>query len=323
MMYSTDKAALLGQLQTSLFAFSAPRSETADMQDIAQILSGLLVETLLLFEEPEQGLVHTLQLIGERLDMTDTMQTEHTIERAHCADLDCQAEQGRLLAREVFEDWLDCAHEFRSFIETFTAQSILLWESDDVSRGAIYNYLYDTTIRYMSYEIAAQELCDIVIEELIGGWGWTVQDSVVGLSALAGYKLAQSLESDKCMLFLGAEIPEHLDSVVHIMTQEAVRYGTPAGTDWRFGLAANDIPPNPPWDMMYTVEAYANKLLEFLPLYDLTDHAAACAKAAGRMIAVASGGEEPDFEPAIVKPLAMASITESYKGVCTKLRAEA
>ncbi len=323
MMYNTDKAALLGQLQTSLFAFSAPRSETADLQDITQILAGLLVETLLLFEEPEQGLVHTLQLIGERLDMTDIIQEQHVIERAHPADLDCQAEQGRLLAREVFEDWLDCAHEFRSFIETFTAQSILLWANDDVSRGALYNYLYDTTIRYMSYEIAAQELCDIVIEELIGGWGWTVQDSVVGLSALSGYKLAQSLESDKCMLFLGAEIPEHLDSVVHIMTQEAVRYGTPAGTDWRFGLAANDIPPNPPWDMMYTVEAYANKLLENLPLYDLNDHAAACAKAAGRMIAVASGGEEPDFEPAIVKPLAMASITESYKGVCTKLRAEA
>ncbi len=323
MMYQTDKAALLGQLQTSLFAFSAPRSERADVHNVMQILSGLLVETLLLFEEPEQGLVHTLQLIGERLDMTQGIIEDHALERALPADLDCQAEQGRLLAREVFEDWLDCSHEFRSFIETFTVQSILLWEKEGVSRGDLYNYLYDTTIRYMSFEIAAQELCDLVIEELIGGWGWTVQDSVVGLSALSGYKLAQSLESDKCMLFFGADIPDHLDSIVHIMTQEAVRYGTPAGSDWRFGLAANDVPPNPPWDMMCTVEAYANKLLENLPLYDLADHAAACAKAAGRMIAVASGGEEPDFEPAIVKPLAMASITESYKGVCTKLRAEA
>ena len=323
MMYNTDKAALLGQLQTSLFAFSAPRSESADVQDVMQILSGLLVETLLLFEEPEQGLVHTLQEIGQRLDMTHMITEEHHLERAIPANLDCQAEQGRLLAREVFEDWLDCAHEFRAFIETFTTQSILLWEKEGVSRGALYNYLYDITVRYMSYEIAAQELCDIVIDELIGGWGWTVQDAVVGLSALSGYKLAQSLESDKCMLFLGAEIPEHLDSIVHIMTQEAVRYGTPAGSDWRFGLAANDIPPNPPWDMMYNVEAYADRLLQYLPLYDLTDHAAACAKAAGRMIAVAAGGEEPEFEPAIIKPLAMASITESYKGVCTKLRAEA
>lgn len=322
-MYHNDKAELLGQLQTSLFAFSAPRSDKADVQEVMQILGGLLVETLLLFEEPEQGLVHTLQQIADRLDMTAGMTEDHFLQPANPSDLDCQAEQGRLLAREVFEDWLDCAHEFRSFIETFTTQSILLWEEDDVSRGALYNYLYDTAIRYMSYEIAAQELCDIVIEELIGGWGWTVQDSVVGLSALAGYKLALSLEGDKCMLFLGSDIPEHLDSVVHIMTQEAVRYGTPAGTDWRFGLAANDIPPNPPWDMMCTVEAYADKLLENLPLYSLEDHAAACAKAAGRMIAVAAGGEAPDFEPAIIKPLAMASITESYKGVCTKLRAEA
>jgi hypothetical protein len=321
MMYYSDKAALLGQLQTSLFAFSAQRSQNADLQETIQILSGLLVETLLLFEEPEQGLVHTLHMIAEKLDMTSDVSEHNLLKDPHACALDCQAEQGRLLAREVFEDWLDCAHEFRSFIETFTAQSILLWEQDSLSRGALYNYLYETTIRYMSFEIVAQELCDVVIEELIGGWGWTVQDAVVGLSALSGYKLAQSLEQDKCMLFFGADIPEHLDSIVHIMTQEAVRYGTPAGSDWRFGLAANDMIPNPPIDMMCGVEPYAERLLSCLPLNDLVDQSAACAKAAGRMIAVAAGGEEPEFEPAIIKPLAMAAITESYKSVCMKLRA--
>ncbi|MCB9965322.1 MAG: hypothetical protein H6855_04485 [Rhodospirillales bacterium] len=323
MMYHTEKTALLGQLQASLFAFSAPTSERVDTQDALLILSGLLVETLLLFEEPEQGLVHTLHMIAKRLDMTKDLDQHASILAPHPCILDCQAEQGRLLAREIFEDWLECSHEFRSFIETFTAQSLLLWERDGLSRGSLYNTLFEMTVRYMAFEVAAQELCDVVIEEMIGGWGWTVQDAVVGLSALAGHKLAQSLESDKCMLFFGADIPDHLDSIVHIMTQEAVRYGTPAGSDWRFGLAANDLPPNPPWEMMCSVESYAEKLLSCLPLRDLQDHAAACAKAAGRMIAVASGGEEPEFEPAIIKPLAMAAISESYKGVCLKLRAQA
>jgi hypothetical protein len=46
---------------------------------------------------------------------------------------------------------------------------------------------------------------------------------------------------------------------------------------------------------------------------DLREQAVACAKAAGRMIAVASVGDEPDIAPVIAKPLAMAAITETYK----------
>jgi hypothetical protein len=34
------------------------------------------------------------------------------------------------------------------------------------------------------------------------------------------------------------------------------------------------------------------------------------------MLAVASGGEMPELEPAIAKPLAMSAITETYKSVC-------
>ena len=89
-MYHNDKAELLGQLQTSLFAFSAPRSDKADVQEVMQILAGLLVETLLLFEEPEQGLVHTLQLIADRLDMTAGMTEDHFLQPANPSDLDCR-----------------------------------------------------------------------------------------------------------------------------------------------------------------------------------------------------------------------------------------
>ena len=49
---------------------------------------------------------------------------------------------------------------------------------------------------------------------------------------------------------------------------------------------------------------------------ELEDQAVACAKAAGRMLAVTSGGEMPEIEPAIAKPLAMAAITDTYKSVC-------
>jgi hypothetical protein len=34
------------------------------------------------------------------------------------------------------------------------------------------------------------------------------------------------------------------------------------------------------------------------------------------MLAMASGGERPEIEPVIAKPLAMAAMTETYRTVC-------
>jgi hypothetical protein len=317
MMYNTDKSAVIGQLQSCLFAFCETKPEGTDLQSLLQITSGLLIETHLLFESPEEGLMVTLQNISRTLNISQDSQVPSLYVSPAASELDCQAEQGRLLAREILEDWNECSYEFRQFIETFAAQSLILWEeAPSVSRQILFGYLYENAIRGMAFEIAAQELCGLVIDELIGGWGWTLLDAVTGLSALSGQRLAQSLEDGECQIFCGSELPEHLDRLVHVMTQEAIRYGTPAGSDWRFGLAANDVPPNPPFELLCGVEPYARKLLSCLPLNNAEDQAAACAKAAGRMIAVASSGEVPEFEPSIVKPLAMAAMSESYKCIC-------
>ena len=45
----------------------------------------------------------------------------------------------------------------------------------------------------------------------------------------------------------------------------------------------------------------------------LLDQAVACAKAAGRMLAVLATGDEPEIAPVIAKPLAMMAITETYQ----------
>ncbi|MBU0859765.1 MAG: hypothetical protein KJ667_07490, partial [Alphaproteobacteria bacterium] len=111
-------------------------------------------------------------------------------------------------------------------------------------------------------------------------------------------------------------MPERLDQLSYVMTQEAVRLGIPAGTDWRFGLAANDCPTSAPYDLLDSLEPDCDEFLAIIGLDDKVDRAVACAKAAGRMLAVAAGGEAPEIEPVIAKPLAMAAITETYKTVC-------
>ena len=103
-----------------------------------------------------------------------------------------------------------------------------------------------------------------------------------------------------------------LDYLVTSMTAEAIRMGVPAGSDWKFGLAANDAPVNPPIELLEGVEPYAQLFFSAVPMSDVKDQAVACAKAAGRMLAVVATGDDPEIAHVIAKPLAMMAITETY-----------
>ena len=92
-------------------------------------------------------------------------------------------------------------------------------------------------------------------------------------------------------------------------------FGVPAGSDWRFGLAANDSPPSAPFDLIFNLWPACRDFFRAINLEALDDQAVACAKAAGRMLAVAAGGAAPGLEPVIAKPLAMAALTETYRAV--------
>ena len=139
-------------------------------------------------------------------------------------------------------------------------------------------------------------------------------EGVSGLSAVSGRFLAGV--NDFCEIFKGPYLPDKLDQVSYVMTQEAVRLGIPAGTDWRFGLAANDCILSAPHDLISSLQPRCMAFFRVIKLHDPLDQAVACAKAAGRMLAVVAGGEEPEIEPVIAKPLAMAAMTDTYKLVC-------
>jgi len=174
----------------------------------------------------------------------------------------------------------------------------------------------------MGYELAAQELCDVIIEKKIGIDGWNMADSISGLAGMAGRKLSYSHGGrDQCCWFRGSDLPDLLDQTAYVMTQEAVRLGMPTGTDWRFGLPANDAPANAPTLLVNNVDSVCEGFFKTINLHDYNDQAVCAAKAAGRMLAVACAGERPDLEPAIGKPLAMAALTESYKSACVEYAA--
>jgi sulfur relay (sulfurtransferase) DsrF/TusC family protein len=314
MSYLYDKAEFSANLYSHINSYITSDDNEVDGMKLMQILSGMLVETLLLFDEPTDGLSATYRLLVKELGTEPAQGVVGVRALPPAYMMDFESEYGRAVARRMFEEWLDCSYEFHELLIFFIQHSIIRMEDEQQSRAELLRLFIECSNRVMAYEISAQELCDIVIENKIGVTGWSLAESVSGLSAMAGNYLALSQQAGEGRSV--PTMPERLDQLSYVMTQEAIRLGIPAGTDWRFGLAANDCPTSAPHDLIEQLEPDCNEFFDVIQLYSNVDRAVACAKAAGRILAVAAGGEEPEIEPVIAKPLAMAAITETYKTIC-------
>lgn len=319
MQTHTAKADVALRIHTSIQALAEEPEMGTDSMKVLMLYAGMLVECAFLFDNCEEALEGAFARLADLLvcepyagELGDKVLPPSAI-------IDFDAEQGRSLAREFFEEWLDCSYEFQDMVLFLIQQSFARWEMFGQPRSESFRLLVDGTYKAMAFELAAQELCDAVIEQKIGTSRWKLADSVAALAGMAGHRLAQSHEGEnQCCWFRGPDIPDLLDQTAYVMTQEAVRHGLCATTDWRFGLPANDTPANPPIALIRAAEPVCNGFFKAIEMYELDDQAVACAKAAGRMLAIVAGGKKPEIEPAIAKPLAMSAITESYKSVCVE-----
>lgn len=305
------------RIHASIQALSSEPGRGVDAMKALLLLSGMMVETVFLFDNGEEALDGSFIKLSGLLGCgpQEGVVSRQALPPSTIIDFDI--ETGRAMAREFFEDWLDCAYEFHDMLAFLIQQNFMRWEELGQPRAESFRLLTECVYRGMGYELAAQELCDAVIEKKIGAEQWSLADSIAGLAGLAGRKLALSHDGrNQCCWFRGTDFPDLLDQTAYVMTQEAVRLGLPTGTDWRFGLPANDTPANPPGILVAGVEPLCRGFFTAIGMRDLHDQAVSCSKAAGRMLAVAAGGDKPQIEPAIVKPLAMAALTESYKSVC-------
>lgn len=302
MSYTFDISAVAAQLERTLRVSAgnvAPDTIGLDGEATIQMLAGLLVETMFLFDDPESCLTSSLMGLRRTLGINAGMRLPMARECETAAFADFYSEKGREMARDLCENWLECEYEYHAFVLESIRHYLCGFEDDSTSRVFLYSYFEHAACGAMMNEIAAQELCDVVIEGFIKNNIWSLHDGVGGLGALAGRKAA---------LANGGE-----DTLSGLLMQEAIRYGTPAGSDWRFGLAANDGPADPPYELLAMIEPRAAVLFRELKRGGGADQAVACAKAAGRMLAVVAGGNFPEAEPMILKPLTMAAFSESYR----------
>lgn len=281
-----------------------------------QLYAGVLIEFALLMDCPDRALATFFEDLTKSLgcEPDDTLNLKGKLPPSHT--IDEVSEQGRALFRDNIECWPACLGQIKNILLDSISFQTSIFEQYGYRREETFRILVDLSYKCMAYEFSAQELCDLAIERKIGLDGWSLGDCISGLSGAAGQRAAWL---DECNLFDTTgkfnplEYERNLDYTVSVMTQEAVRLGIPAGTDWRFGLAANDVEVNAPVELVFGVEEFCLPLFQIIKLTEINDQAVACAKAAGRMLAVASSGEMPDMPPIISKPLAVAAMTETFK----------
>jgi len=325
-----NKADVAMRIGATIQALSLEHAEDgtpkSDAMKSLMLLSGMMVETCFLFDNAEEALQGSFVKLSQMLECEPLKEEMRYEALPPSTIIDFDTEMGRAMAREFFEEWLDCEYEFHEMLLFIIHQTFMNWESvttrDHQPRAESFRLLVEGTYRAMSFEIGAQELCDVIIEQKMGVDGWNLGDSISALSGLAGRKLAYSHDGlNQCCWFKGSNLPDLLDQTAYVMTQEAVRLGLPVSADWRFGLPANDVPVNPPTVLVNKVEKLCQGFYEAIHMHDYHDQAVCAAKAAGRLLAVACGGAKPEMEPAIAKPLSMAALTESYKGACVEYAA--
>lgn len=292
---------------------SARPNQTNSTQALA-LMAGIITETAQLFEQPEESSAHMLQTISEHINAApcDTALDMQAFMPSHLVDQN--AEKGKAIAQDILADWELCVYEFQKLITNCVQQILNNWAETHMPKKDSLRLLSEMTYRALAYEIAAQELCDMIIETKTKTRIWDLNTCISALCAVSGHKHARNWHNLPLTEQLSAPY-EDLDNIIHCMTQEAVRHGVPAGSNWRFGLAANDIPITAPHHLVEELEPYCDDFFSAIQMHHSQDQAIACAKASGRLLAIVSGGEIPEIEPAIVKPLAVAAMSDTYKSV--------
>lgn len=260
------------------------------------IYAGLLTETLLDFEEPDVVMEQAFHRIADLLRTDPSpVRGEELIPPAYVIDHD--TELGRHLARNVAERLprgIDDIHEIAIalIINDFPA-----WEKKGPSKEESLRLLIESVIMSLTFEMATQDFCDLLIEDFIAEGARTAGEGILALAAVAGhyYALAETEATQP------ADAEQELTNV---MIRESLRHGTPGPKDWKMLAPANDTHED---DIPEYISALKPDIEEFFVMIGLDNRmaqAVAIAKAVGRMVAVITVEDVGQIHPSIAKSLA-------------------
>lgn len=272
-----------------------------DRNDVLMVLAGVILETLFEFEEPEQAMEQSFSRVSDilNLDRFDAvLGSEKLVARPDLIDI--VTEKGRRLARERATDDSGLGDIHEAAI-TLLINSEPLWQERPEHKAKDLRFVLECVMAGMLFEFAAQDLCDLMIEDFISQ-GLPVSDSVTALAGLSGARLnkatseATGISSDNLFDVLIGETERH----------RAQAFARP---DLK---VANDV-TQPSKPSIKIVESLLEPIIDYFEQVGLQDpgaQATAIAKAGGRMLAVLASDKLGKIQASVVQSTAKSALTE-------------
>ena len=256
------------------------------------VYAGMITETLMEYEEPDVVMEQAFHRVS------DLMKTEPSdiFDRASLPawNVDRDTEMGRVLARSVAEKLprgLDDAHEIALAL---IISDFPRWEKEGFEKSMLMRVLVEAVIASLSFEMATQDFCDLLIEEYISDEGMSAADALLGLAAMAGYYYGRT----------GVRTEKDGIDFTNVMVRESLRYGMPGSKNWELMAASNDLEHRTIPVYMKTLKPQLNEFFEIMGLEDPLGQAVSVAKAVGRMASVTAVEDVGHLHPSVAKSLA-------------------
>jgi len=260
------------------------------------IYAGLLTETLIEYEEPDVVMEQAFHRIADLLRTDPADGEEHDPLIPHAWTLDHDTELGRQLGRATAKKLPKNLDDIHEIAIALIINDFPVWEKQGYPRDRMLRILIDMVISALTFEMATQDFCDLLIEEFIAE-GNAPGEGIFALSAVAGhyFTLADTLLS----------LPENAElEFTNVMVRESLRHGTPGIRNWGTLAAANDADGEHIPEYLKKLKPQIDEFFVLIGLEDPLGKAVSVAKAVGRMVAVITVEDVGQIHPSIAKSLA-------------------
>jgi len=260
------------------------------------IYAGMITETLLEYEEPDVVMEQAFHRISDLLHAEPDEGPADPALMPLAYTLDHDAELGRVLARngaQKLPKGLDDMHEISI---AMVISALPVWEKEGYHRDRMLRLLIEMVIASLTFEMATQDFCDLLIEEFMTK-GHSTSEAVLGLSAVAGHYFS--------IARAGMVLPKDAEkNFMNVMVRESLRHGTPGTKDWASLAASNDSEDKKIPEYLKEIKPSIEEFFALIGLEDPLGRAVSVAKAVGRMVAVISVEDVGQLHPSVAKSLA-------------------
>lgn len=273
---------------------SQREDESIDSRVFLLLLSGMMTETLIEYEEPDAVMEQSFHRISQLLHVTPVPDNLAKEKLSSPSEVEMYAEAGREIARESAERLEGGLQDVHEIVIAIAYNELPKFEEEGgITVPESLRVMIESVIQALVFEMATQEFAELLIEEFIDD-GWPITEVLLTLGATCGYYYSQTHKSSESNV---------LDEMVTVMSREAIRNGMSGSQLWRGLDGAND---DNSVGVARDVTEFKEVFDEFFAMVGFTEseaQAVAVAKTGGRMAALVSGAGMNIIQPSLAKVL--------------------